>query len=113
LKLSVWGEDRIQAIDRLAASLDELRILGVQSNQALFRAICTEKDFRAGMYGTPYLDLHRAALQAGSEAQFAEFMKRVGPALLNQSVRGATTAAAAAESLWSWNARRAGLEGGV
>ena len=34
-KLSVWGEDRSQAIDRLASALEELRILGVQSNQAL------------------------------------------------------------------------------
>lgn len=113
LKLSVWGEDRSQAIDRLASALEELRILGVQSNQALFRAICSEPDFRKGMYGTPYLDLHRAALQAGSETAFADLVKRVGPALLNQSVGGSAIVGTGVESLWAWNARRSGQESGL
>lgn len=64
MKLSVWGEDRKQAVERLRGALDELRILGVQNNQGLFYAITREKDFMAGEYGTPYLEKHRDVLKS-------------------------------------------------
>ncbi len=63
MKLSVWGVDRAQAVDRMRTAIDELRILGVRSNQGLFYAITREKDFIAGNYGTPYLQLHAEELK--------------------------------------------------
>ena len=63
MKLSVWGNARVQAVERLRTAIDELRVLGVGSNQGLFYAITREKNFIDGNYGTPYLELHKEELK--------------------------------------------------
>ncbi|MDP9122293.1 MAG: acetyl-CoA carboxylase biotin carboxylase subunit, partial [Acidobacteriota bacterium] len=47
-KLSVWGADREQALDRLGRALAELRVEGIRTTAPLYRALLADADFRAG-----------------------------------------------------------------
>ncbi len=55
-KLVGLGEDRAQAISRLARALDELFVAGIKTNVALFRQILMDADFRSGKIDTGYLE---------------------------------------------------------
>jgi len=55
-KLIVWHDTRDLAIARMLRALGEYRIIGIESNLALFRAILNEPAFRAGDLHTGYLD---------------------------------------------------------
>jgi acetyl/propionyl-CoA carboxylase alpha subunit len=51
-KLVVSGEDRPAAIARARRALDELVVLGVQTNAALLEAVLASDEFRTGDYDT-------------------------------------------------------------
>jgi acetyl-CoA carboxylase biotin carboxylase subunit len=55
-KLVVAGSDRAQAIERLARSLDEYEIAGIETTLTLFRALVADPEFRAGAFHTQWLD---------------------------------------------------------
>ena len=55
-KLVVWGEDRTQAIGRLARVLDEYRVSGVKTTLPFFRWIVQQPEFLTGAFDTTYLD---------------------------------------------------------
>ena len=55
-KLVVWGEDRTQAIGRLARGLDEYRVSGVKTTLPFFRWIVQQPEFLTGAFDTTYLD---------------------------------------------------------
>jgi acetyl/propionyl-CoA carboxylase alpha subunit len=116
LKLSVWGETRIQAVERLATALSEMRILGVQSNQALFVEVCEEEDFRSGHYGTPYLDQKREKLKASHKAKVNALLQTFGSALVNISSTSTAHSHKASDtgeiaSSWLQATRRYNVEG--
>jgi acetyl-CoA carboxylase, biotin carboxylase subunit len=55
-KLVSYGEDRQQAIARLARALPEYFVAGIKTNLGLFRRILADKDFQAGKIDTGYLE---------------------------------------------------------
>ncbi|PWC45827.1 acetyl-CoA carboxylase biotin carboxylase subunit [Azospirillum sp. TSO22-1] len=55
-KLIVHGADRAQAIDRMAAALEGLRIGGVKTTIPLHQALCADPDVRRGDTHTQFLE---------------------------------------------------------
>ena len=55
-KLIGYGEDRQQAIARLARALPEYFVAGIKTNLGLFRRILADQDFQSGKIDTGYLD---------------------------------------------------------
>lgn len=63
-KVTTWGVDRDTALRRMRRALDELVILGVETNLVLHRRIFAEPDFVAGALDTRYLEEHPALRDA-------------------------------------------------
>jgi len=55
-KLSSWGEDRPQAIVRMARALAEYEVRGIKTSIPFFRWLLESEDFRAGRFDTTFLD---------------------------------------------------------
>jgi acetyl-CoA carboxylase, biotin carboxylase subunit len=55
-KLSSWGEDRRQAIVRMARALGEYEVRGIKTSIPFFRWLLESEDFRAGRFDTTFLD---------------------------------------------------------
>ena len=62
-KLVAHGPTREAAIERLAAALDQLQLLGLPNNRALLAACLRHPVFRAGQAGIPFLARHGAELR--------------------------------------------------
>ncbi len=114
MKLSVWGRDRSEAVTRMRAAIDELRVLGVGSNQGLFFAITREKNFIDGNYGTPYLEKNKAELRRIYDAELARLL----PAAAVAAVEAMATVSrapggATVSSGWEAVAKKAAIRGEV
>ena len=57
-KLIVHAGSREEAIDRMARSLDELVIAGIETSAPFHRRVMDEEDFRSGRLSTAYLEDH-------------------------------------------------------
>jgi acetyl-CoA carboxylase, biotin carboxylase subunit len=68
-KLIGHGQDRAQAVSRLARALEEFFVAGIKTNVALFRRILADDDFRSGKIDTGYLE---RLLEASSSAATRE-----------------------------------------
>jgi acetyl/propionyl-CoA carboxylase alpha subunit len=55
-KLSTWGNNRKEAIERMFSALSEYRVGGVRSNVAFFKALTEHKPYLAGDLHTGMLD---------------------------------------------------------
>jgi len=55
-KLIAYGQDRQQAISRLARALPEYFVAGIKTNLGLFRRILADKSFQSGEIDTGYLE---------------------------------------------------------
>jgi acetyl-CoA carboxylase, biotin carboxylase subunit len=55
-KLSVWGETRDSAIQRIRRAVSEYRIVGMTTNLGLFEKVMADEHFRAGDLHTAFLD---------------------------------------------------------
>jgi len=55
-KLIGYGQDRQQAVSRLARALPEYFVAGIKTNLGLFRRILADEDFRSGKIDTGYLE---------------------------------------------------------
>ncbi len=55
-KLAVWGEDRGQAIGRLARALAEYDIAGIWTNLSFFSEVVADSEFRAGRLHTGFVE---------------------------------------------------------
>jgi acetyl-CoA/propionyl-CoA carboxylase biotin carboxyl carrier protein len=51
-KIIAHAEDRPAAIERALRALDELVVLGVETNRSLLAAVLLSKEFRSGAYAT-------------------------------------------------------------
>jgi 3-methylcrotonyl-CoA carboxylase alpha subunit len=100
-KLIAHGEDRDEALRRLARALDEYEIVGVQTNLALLRAIVRHPAFHEGAVDTGFIARHAAALIAPPapppRAAFAAAVHR----LLADARRDAASVAGNARSPWA------------
>ncbi|MFO1149121.1 MAG: acetyl/propionyl/methylcrotonyl-CoA carboxylase subunit alpha [Alsobacter sp.] len=63
-KLIAHGQDREQALDRLADALRDVRIAGPRSNVAFLLALARARGFRDGQFDTGFIDRHLAELGA-------------------------------------------------
>ena len=54
-KVTVWGEDREECLQRAIRSLQDFAISGVRTNLPLFQRILEHPDFRGGIYDTQFL----------------------------------------------------------
>ncbi len=55
-KLSAWGGDRDQAIQRMARALGEYEVRGIKTSIPFFRWLLDDDDFRRGRFDTTFLD---------------------------------------------------------
>jgi len=117
MKLSVWGSDRAAAVAQLRSALDELRILGVTHNQGLFWAICRERNFIEGNYGTPYLEKNRSELLKIYGTELERLKKFFRPIFENSYDGRLATAQSNAihsiDSNWERSARSESLRGNL
>ncbi len=63
-KLIVWGDTRVQAIQRMSRALDEYRIGGIKTNLAFHRRVMKNREFQAGDYDTGFIERNKAELCA-------------------------------------------------
>src|SRR5919199_225315 len=54
-KIIVWGEDRVEAIDRMQRALDECIITGVKTTIPFQQALMDDRGWRTGEFSTGYL----------------------------------------------------------
>jgi len=66
-KLIAHGEDRTQALDRLASALDKTIVVGPRSNAGFLAALCRAEGFRNGDFDTGFIDRHLAELGAAPQ----------------------------------------------
>src|SRR5215475_8021456 len=64
-KLIVHEKTRDQALDRLAAALEQTVVVGPHSNAGFLAALCRAPGFRAGDFDTAFIDSHLAELGGG------------------------------------------------
>ena len=91
-KLIVHGEDRAEAIRRLAAALGAFEVAGVATNLALLRAIAGHAEFAAAAPDTGFIDRHPDLLAAAPPPPAAAIAAAV-LALLHQNEAAARAAA--------------------
>ena len=58
-KLIAHGDDREQALDRLATALEQTRLCGIETNLEYLRALARDETVRAGQTTTAYLSRRR------------------------------------------------------
>jgi len=111
-KLIAWGQDRAEAIARLARALEELSVTGIKTNRGLLLSILRDPQFRRGEIFTRWLDDRLPELlgQKHIGERDAVFEDAAIVAALLQFVDAKTAAssngiAARAESRWKREAR--------
>ncbi|MFO1157699.1 MAG: acetyl/propionyl/methylcrotonyl-CoA carboxylase subunit alpha [Reyranellaceae bacterium] len=63
-KVIVHDRDRASAMRRMAALMGETEVVGVTTNAALLKALCSHPDFVGGEVDTGFIERHRAELFA-------------------------------------------------
>jgi len=63
-KVIAHGKDRVQALDRLAAALDQTQVAGPRTNLAFLAALTKSEGFRAEAFDTGFIDRNLATLGA-------------------------------------------------
>ncbi|MGZ6207486.1 MAG: acetyl-CoA carboxylase biotin carboxylase subunit [Syntrophales bacterium] len=64
-KLTVWGSDWKESIERLTRALGNFIIKGPETTIALYKAVCEETDFCREVFDTSYLDTHPIVFVSG------------------------------------------------
>jgi acetyl-CoA carboxylase biotin carboxylase subunit len=111
-KLIAWGEDREEAVARLARALEEHSVTGIKTNSALLHGILRDPEFRRGEIFTRWLDekLPRllAEMQTQERDEVAEDAAILVALLHSLGAKNAVPAngtAAEAKSRWKREAR--------
>jgi 3-methylcrotonyl-CoA carboxylase alpha subunit len=71
-KVIAHGATREEALDRLAAALDDTVVIGPRVNTPFLRALVTHPLFRAGKFDTSFIDAHLAKLIAADPVEAAQ-----------------------------------------
>ncbi|MGB9896696.1 acetyl-CoA carboxylase biotin carboxylase subunit [Thermanaerothrix sp.] len=107
-KLITWGESRVEAIQRMRRALEELRIVGVQTNIPFHLALLNNPRFIAGQCDTSFVDNHLVTLQNNDE-KTAALLAAITAALVTHRQRPQTVApsyhSARPISAWKWVGR--------
>lgn len=114
-KLIGYGEDRQQAISRLARALPEYLVAGIKTNLGLFRKILAHENFRAAQMDTGYLErlLTQSGSEAGARNEGSGHIAAIGAAIFTlldaRSKAAGASDSGAATSSWKRAARSEGL----
>jgi acetyl-CoA carboxylase biotin carboxylase subunit len=113
-KLVGYGENREQAIARLARALPEYFVAGIKTNLGLFRRILADREFQSGNIDTGYLDRLSQGKALVAEANKAsEEIAAIGAAVFalldSTSKSGASVDPSPEISSWKRAARTDGL----
>jgi 3-methylcrotonyl-CoA carboxylase alpha subunit len=71
-KVIAHGATREEALDRLAAALDDTVVIGPRVNTPFLHALVTHPLFRAGKFDTGFIGAHLAALTAADPAEASQ-----------------------------------------
>ena len=71
-KVIAHGATREEALDRLAAALDDTVVIGPRVNTPFLRALVTHPRFRAAKFDTGFIDAHLAELIAADPAEVSQ-----------------------------------------
>jgi acetyl-CoA carboxylase, biotin carboxylase subunit len=111
-KLIAWGQDREEAIARLARALEEHSVTGIKTNSGLLLGILCDPEFLRGEISTRWLDEKLPHLLAGMQTQERDVVAEdaaILAALLHslgaKDAAPANGTAAGAESRWKREAR--------
>jgi 3-methylcrotonyl-CoA carboxylase alpha subunit len=96
-KLIVWGEDRAQALARLAKALGEVHIVGVATNAAFLKRLVEGESFRAARLDTGLIERDSAELLPPPSAAPVAALALASAALLHGEARAAQAAAPAGD----------------
>jgi 3-methylcrotonyl-CoA carboxylase alpha subunit len=100
-KIIALAPSREEALQRLAAALDETIVVGPNVNTPLLKGLVQHPAFRAGLFDTGFIDHHRAALLAIDPAATAQAVAAAVAALLE--AERARIAAATGEQSTPWH----------
>jgi 3-methylcrotonyl-CoA carboxylase alpha subunit len=115
-KLIVHGADRMEAVQRLGAALEQFEVVGVQTNLQLLRAIAGHPAFAAADLDTSFIARHAGALLSSKETSFPDAEAATVWAAAALAVLGDQSAmlVAQADDPWSpWSVRDAWRLNGV
>ncbi|MEZ5729393.1 MAG: acetyl/propionyl/methylcrotonyl-CoA carboxylase subunit alpha [Burkholderiaceae bacterium] len=113
-KLIVWGEDRSQAIARMAQALAEFEVVGPATNVDFLRRLMENPDFVAGHPDTGLIERDSAQLVPAATAPAAATLAIAAAAVLVAESTGDAQAHARARSGWldPWSRRSGWRVGG-
>jgi acetyl/propionyl-CoA carboxylase alpha subunit len=86
-KVITWGQDRDDALRKMARALRDTVILGVKSNLPLLLDILEEPAFRSGRTSTAFLQRDMAAWSPARDAEEADFLAAAAWELLGGNGR--------------------------
>ncbi|HEX4923664.1 MAG TPA: acetyl-CoA carboxylase biotin carboxylase subunit, partial [Bdellovibrionales bacterium] len=101
-KLIVWDENRVRAIKRMRAVLDDVVIFGVKTNIPLLKAIIEHIDFLSGKFNTQFMKNYFD--EGLAPEPLAGWQQKLNDTLRARDSRPAGEAAQALPSPWeqSW-----------
>ena len=101
-KLVGYGEDRQQAISRLARALSEYFVAGIKTNLGLFRRILADQDFQSGKIDTGYLERLLKGVETGGGENNANVAAIAAAVFALQDSKGTTSNNDAGPPTSSW-----------
>jgi acetyl-CoA carboxylase biotin carboxylase subunit len=115
-KLSVWGENRTQAVARLRRALSEYQVHGIRTTIPLFQWLTAEPEFLDGRFDTTYLDAILASraepfVEASGEAVEIAVIATAIRAFTAATAPSTTSQPAAPVSRWRLAGRQEALRG--
>jgi acetyl-CoA carboxylase biotin carboxylase subunit len=108
-KLVVHAEDRPRAIARLARSLDDYEITGVETTLPLFRALVRDAEFQDAAFDAQWLDRRLADGLFPNEAATSDEVWLAAASLAVEEASTPGRADSPADSVWRAAARREAL----
>jgi len=111
-KLIVWGQNRREAISRMARALDELRIDGLKTSVPFHRKLMAHQAFIDAELHTGFLEQYPELLQADDDPWLSEIAVIAAAVahfrrIEERSARGGdATTQEGQRSGWKWSARR-------
>jgi pyruvate carboxylase len=84
VKVTAWGRNESEAIDRMRRAISEFRIRGVATNLPFLGQLLENPEFRAGNYDTGFIDATPELFRFGQRRDHAErLLKFIGNVIVN------------------------------
>jgi len=103
-KLIVWGETRVECINRMRRALEEFAIRGVRTTLPYHQRILTDPDFLAGNYTIDFLD--RPLLEGEPEIELRDMAVAAAVAFISRNQRPRPVTPGRFQDGWHRNSRR-------